>query len=191
MDLKIRLAAKDDAEELLEIYAYYVKNTAITFEYDVPSLDEFTRRICTTLSDYPYLVAEADGKIAGYIYAGRFSPRAAYDWVAETSIYIGKDFHRMGIGKILYEKLEGLLALQNVTNVYAGIADPVDESDPYLTKNSELFHGAIGYKTVSLFSKCGYKFGRWYNLIYMEKIICEHKCPHPDFIPFSKLDKKS
>ena len=82
MNITIRTATTDDAESLLSIYAWYVKHTAITFEYEVPSLEEFTRRISTTLKDYPYLVAEVDGDIAGYVYAGRFRTRAAFDWAA-------------------------------------------------------------------------------------------------------------
>ncbi len=189
MDIKIRTAKKEDAAALLGIYSYYIENTAITFEYKVPSIEEFEKRICTTLESYPYLVAEVDGKIAGYVYAGRFSPRAAYDWVVETSIYIDKDCHRLGIGKKLYQKLEEILARQNVTNLYAGIADLADglEEDPYLTKNSEHFHAAVGYKKIANYTKCGYKFNRWYNLIYMEKMIGEHNTPQKPLIPFSKL----
>lgn len=187
MDIKIRIAKKEDAQALLNIYSYYVENTAITFEYKVPSIEEFENRISTTLKNYPYLLAEVDGKISGYVYAGRFSPRAAYDWVAETSIYIDKDCHRMGLGKMLYTKLEEYLKAQNVTNLYAGIADPVEATDPYLTKNSQHFHEASGYKTIGHFSLCGYKFDRWYNLIYMEKFIGEHNTPQKSLIPFSQL----
>lgn len=191
MDIKIRIAKKDDAAALLEIYSYYVKNTAISFEYEVPTQQEFERRICTTLENYPYLVAEVDGKIAGYVYAGRFGVRTAYDWVAETSIYIHKDYHRLGLGKKLYEKLEEYLKAQNVVNLYAGIADLPDglEEDPYLTKNSEHFHAAVGYKKIANYTKCGYKFNRWYNLIYMEKFIGEHNTPQKSLIPFSQLQK--
>ena len=189
MEVKIRIAKKEDAPALLEIYSYYVKNTAVSFEYEVPSLEEFERRICTTLENYPYLVAETDRKIVGYVYAGRFSPRTAYDWVAETSIYVDKGFHRLGIGSKLYKKLEEYLTAQNITNLYAGAADPAVENDPYLTKNSEHFHKAAGYKTIGNFSRIGYKFDRWYNLIYMEKIIGEHRSPQKAFVPFSKLNK--
>ena len=84
----IRTATANDAEAILNIYAYYVENTAITFEYDVPTLEEFTQRIENTLKKYPYLVAEKDGEILGYAYAGVFKDRAAYDWSAETTIYL-------------------------------------------------------------------------------------------------------
>ncbi len=191
MEIAVRLAEPADAETLIAIYAYYVKNTAVSFEYEVPSVREFSERIRGTLVNYPYLVAEHEGKAVGYIYAGRFSGRAAYDWSAETSVYIAKDSHRLGIGRLLYEKLEPILAAQHVTNVYAGVADPADENDAYLTRTSERFHAAIGYKTIARFTSCGNKFGQWYNLLYMEKVIAGHPCPPEAFIPFSQLRKNA
>lgn len=186
MDIGIRVAREEDARELLNIYAYYVENTAITFEHEVPSVEEFAGRIKETLKNYPYLVALVDGKIVGYIYAGRFRTRASYAWSASSSIYIDKQYHRMGIGKMLYDKLESILRTQNVINVYAGVADPVEE-DEYLTHNSEHFHESIGYKCVARYHECGNKFGKWYNLIEMEKIIGERTCPPKEFVPFERL----
>lgn len=185
--ITFRIAKVEDASRILEIYAYYVENTAVSYEYDVPSLEEFTERIRSTLVKYPYIVAEEDGRIIGYIYASRFAQRAAYGWAAGTSIYIDRDYHRRGIGKLLYEKLEAILKLQNITNLYAGAADPTEEEDPYLTRNSEHFHEAIGYKPVARYHGCGSKFGRWYNLLWMEKIINEHSVPPKEVIPFSEL----
>lgn len=185
MEILIRTATQADAERLLSIYAYYVENTAITFEYEVPSLEEFRYRIRETLKNYPYLVAVVDGEIAGYIYAGRFRTRAAYDWCAAASIYLDKQYQRKGIGKLLYAKLEELLAKQNIVSVYAAVAEPVKE-DAYLTYNSKDFHEAIGYKTVARFQECGNKFGRWYNIIEMEKIIGVRSCPPKKFVPFEK-----
>ena len=186
MEVTIRTASIEDAPKLLEIYAYYVEHTAITFEFEVPTLEDFQSRIETTLQNYPYLVAEVDGDIAGYVYASRFRTRAAYDWSVETSIYLSGKYQRLGLGRLLYERLEEILKKQNVTNLYAGAADPVEE-DEYLTRNSERFHEAMGYKTVARYQNCGSKFQRWYNLIVMEKIIGEHVCPPMEFIPFSKL----
>lgn len=186
MDIEIRVAREEDAKELFNIYAYYVANTAITFEHEVPTIAEFTGRIKETLKQYPYLVALIDGKIAGYIYAGKFRTRASYAWSASTSVYIDKKYRRMGIGKILYEELERILAKQNIINVYAGIASPVQE-DEYLTRNSEYFHESIGYKMVAKYHECASKFGKWYDLIEMEKIIGERSCPPKEFVPFEKL----
>ncbi|MBP3578372.1 MAG: GNAT family N-acetyltransferase, partial [Lachnospiraceae bacterium] len=112
--------------------------------------------------------------------------RAAYDWCVETSIYLDTKYQRMGLGRMLYERLEEILKMQNITNLYAGVADPVEE-DESLTRDSERFHEAMGYTTVARFQKCGSKFGRWYNLIIMEKIIGEHCCPPEEFIPFRDL----
>ena len=170
----IRTATANDAEAILNIYAYYVENTAITFEYDVPTLEEFTQRIENTLKKYPYLVAEKDGEILGYAYAGVFKDRAAYDWSAETTIYLKQDAVKCGIGRMLYEALEKEMKKRGFLNLYACIGYPID-ADEYLTKNSAEFHAHLGFETVGEFHKCGYKFGRWYNMIWMEKIIGEHK----------------
>ena len=188
MNLLIRIAKEDDAEELLKIYSYYVKNTAITFEQKVPSLEEFSNRIKETLINYPYLVAIVDGKIVGYIYASRFRTRESYICSAATSIYIEKSYQRKGIGKKLYSELCNILLKQNITNVYAGVANPIEE-DEYLTHNSEYFHKSMGFEIVAKYNKCAIKFGKWYNLIEMEKIIGEHSNQQKDFIPFKSLEK--
>lgn len=169
----IRSAVLSDADRLLEIYAYYVEKTAISFEYVVPSHDEFKRRIENTMKKYPYLVAEENGKIIGYAYAGPFVGRAAFCHSCETTIYIDHDTRKYGYGRKMYEALEKDLKEQGIINIYACIGDPVVE-DEYLTKNSEQFHAHLGFKTVGRFQKCGYKFGRWYNMIWMEKIIGDH-----------------
>lgn len=169
----IRIATEDDAERLLEIYAYYVEHTAITFEYEVPSVQEFRERIRRTLGKYPYLVSEQDGTIMGYAYAGAFKERSAYAWAVETTIYIAKDVRKKGFGKELYQALEEALALQNIINLNACIGCPIIE-DEYLTRNSVQYHEHMGYRLVGEFYKCGYKFGRWYNMVWMEKCIADH-----------------
>ncbi|MBP5330387.1 MAG: N-acetyltransferase [Lachnospiraceae bacterium] len=170
----IRSATESDAERLLEIYSYYVENTAISFEYDTPGLNEFRNRIRHTLEKYPYLVLEEDGVIRGYAYAGVFKDRAAYDHCCEVTIYLDHDSKGNGYGRALYGALEEALKKIGVINLYACIGDPIVE-DEYLTKNSEHFHQHMGYTKVGEFHKCGYKFGRWYNMIWMEKIIGEER----------------
>lgn len=170
---EIRDAKIADARHLLEIYDYYVKNTAITFEYETPSLDEFTARMQNTMKRYPYLVIEKDGRIVGYAYAGVFKDRAAYDRSCETTIYIDRNERKNGLGRMLYEALAEKLKEMGILNLYACIGYPDDE-DEYLTRNSAEFHEHLGYSKVGEFHRCGYKFGRWYNMIWMEKIIGEH-----------------
>ncbi len=170
----IRAATREDAGSLLKIYSYYVENTAISFEYVAPSLDEFSKRISSTLEKYPYIVLEDDGLIRGYAYAGAFHSRAAYAHCCEVTIYLDHDSKGNGYGKALYEALEKALKKMGIINLYACIADPEVE-DEYLTKNSECFHQHMGYSKAGEFHKCGYKFGRWYNMIWMEKMIGEHR----------------
>lgn len=170
----IRAAKKEDALQLLKIYAPYVEETAITFEYDVPTLAEFKKRIADTLKKYPYIVAEDGGKIIGYAYASAFKERAAYDWAIETSVYVDKDCRKNGVGKALYLALEDALAKQNIINLNACIAYPAEKEDGHLTADSVKFHEHMGYTLVGRFHKCGYKFGRWYDMVWMEKHIGEH-----------------
>ncbi|MCR5733493.1 MAG: GNAT family N-acetyltransferase [Lachnospiraceae bacterium] len=168
----IRSVSVSDAIRLLEIYAYYVENTAISFELEAPALNEFRDRIKHTLKKYPYLVIEEDGVIRGYAYAGVFKGRAAYDHCCEVTIYLDHDSKKKGYGRALYTALEEELQKIGITNLYACIGDPVTE-DEYLTRDSEHFHNHMGYVKVGEFHKCGYKFGRLYNMIWMEKIIGE------------------
>ncbi len=171
--MKIRSATPEDSKELLKIYAYYVENTAISFEYDVPGESEFRGRIENTLRKYPYLVLEEDGIIQGYAYARVFKGRAAYDYSCEVSIYVDHNAKRRGYGRSLYAALEERLRMQGIHNMYACIAHPVIE-DEYLSRDSEKFHRNLGFHTVGEFHQCACKFGRWYNMIWMEKIIGEH-----------------
>ena len=184
LPVTIRPAAPEDAEALLSIYAPYVKHTAITFEYEVPSVEEFRKRIAHTLQHYPYLVAERG--INSSAYAGPLHARAAYAWSVETSIYVRESERKSGIGKALYASLEKALAAQNMTNLNACIASPVVE-DEYLNHNSIQFHQHLGYSMVGEFHKCAYKFGRWYNMVWMEKIIADHPDRQPDVIPFAQI----
>ena len=122
--IRIRAASPGDAAELLEIYAPYVRETAISFEYEVPALEEFCARITATLARYPYLAAERGGALLGYAYCGAFSGRAAYALSAETSIYVRRGEHGLGIGRRLYETLFAAAKAQNLRNLYADAAYP-------------------------------------------------------------------
>ncbi|RZT02310.1 GNAT family N-acetyltransferase [Cuneatibacter caecimuris] len=185
-DIKIRAVSVLDAEDLLRIYAPYVIKTAVTFEYEAPSVQEFANRISRTLEKYPYIAACCGKEIVGYAYAGPFQQRPAYDWTAETSIYVDESQKGMGIGKKLYQALEKILSAQNILNVCACIAYPPAE-DEFLTKSSAAFHFHMGYRFVGEFHQCGYKFGRWYNMVWMEKHIGPHPEHQPPVIAFDKI----
>ncbi len=168
--MMIRSATIADAGRLLEIYSWYVENTAISFEYATPSLEEFRNRISHTLERFPYLVIEEDHGIQGYAYAGPFHSRAAYSHCCELSIYLDRGARGCGYGRKLYEALEEALRKSGFLNLYACIGDPIAE-DETLTRNSEQFHQHLGFTKVGTFHRCGWKFDRWYNMIYMEKIL--------------------
>ena len=170
----VRKARPEDAPRLLEIYSYYVEKTAVSFEYTTPSLSEFKTRMDNVMKKYPYLVIEDNGKILGYAYAGPFAGRAAYGWSCEMTIYLDKDERRHGLGRQLYETLEEKLHQMGILNLYACIGSP-EKEDEFLSNDSERFHSRLGFHRAGVFHKCGYKFGRWYNMIWMEKIIGEHK----------------
>lgn len=170
-DIKIRTATPKDAKRLLEIYSPYVQNTSISFEYDPPTLKEFKGRIKNTLKKYPYIVAEIDGKIVGYSYAGVFHARRAYNISCELSIYVDMNCHKQGIGSALYSELEKRLLAQNIHTLYACIAATPRPDDKYLTDGSIQFHGKMGYKIVGTFTDCAIKYNQNYNMVYMEKHI--------------------
>lgn len=188
-EIRIRTVSADDAPELLSIYAPYVQETAITFEYEVPSEAEFRRRIQHTLERYPYLAAEQGGKLLGYAYAGTFIGRPAYDWSAETTIYLQWEQQGRGLGKRLYTALEAACNAQHIQNLYACIGCPEVE-DEYLTWNSVQFHSHLGYAVAGKFHNCGYKFGRWYHIVWMEKNLGAHDAKPLPLIPFPALGKE-
>ncbi|MGN0286838.1 MAG: GNAT family N-acetyltransferase [Atopobiaceae bacterium] len=230
--ISIRTATPDDARALLDIYAPYVQRTAITFETEVPTLENFRQRIEHTLLTYPYLVAEAlpgDGavdamlsaetqpdtdaayalqtsdpasadvasdaaahkdaqvspSILGYAYTGAFKGRAAYAWSAETSIYVRTDARRAGVGRALYHALEDASRAQGIRNLYACIATPHVQDDPHLGWDSVRFHEREGYRMIGTFQECASKFGRWYDMVWMEKFIGTHEIGPKPPLPFS------
>lgn len=172
--LTIRFATPADAEALVAIYAPYILKTAITYEYEIPSAAEFAHRIETYSAKYPYLVAELNGTPVGYAYACPLGSRPAFDWSVEAAIYIREDCKGMGIGKALYEKLEAILKAMGIRTMTAAVAS-VDHEDPYLTNASIAFHQRMGFTPVGTFHHAGCKFGRWYDLTWLEKAIGEYE----------------
>lgn len=161
--IQIRKVTLNDAQECLDIYSYYVINTTITFEYDSPPLDEFKQRIQKITQKYPYLVAVMEDEIVGYAYATSYKDRAAYDWSVETTVYVKKDKHGLGIGKTLYTHLEENLRNNNIVNMLACITYPNPKSID--------FHTKFGFDKVGHFPKVGYKFNDWRDIVWMQKAI--------------------
>lgn len=158
----LRLATPDDAQGVLEIYAPIVRETTISFELEVPSSDEMARRITTTLSRHPWLVATDDHQhVLGYAYAGTHRSRAAYQWSCEVSVYIHPDAHRRGIASLLYRALFEILALQGFGSIFAGITQP--------NAKSVALHRAMGFEPVGVYRNIGFKFGRWCDVEWWQQ----------------------
>lgn len=175
----IRIAEKEDTESIWRLYQPYVDNTVISFEYEMPSKEAFEKRIVTTLEQYPYLVCVEGTTILGYAYAGRVRGREAYDWAAELSVYVHRDYHGKGIGSNLYCKLMNLLQRQGIRTVYGCVTCPNVKSDQ--------LHHALGFHEAGKWHHCGFKQGKWLDVIWYEKIIGSSERPEP-FIPFPDLD---
>ena len=172
MTLHIRPAQASDAADLLAIYAPYVRETTVTFEFDVPSIEEFTARIEHAKKRYAYLVlektaeSESERRPVGYAYYGAFKSRPAYQWSAETSIYLDEKERGRGAGSILLDALESCMAAQGITNSEACITGE--------NQSSVEFHRRHGYEERARFIKCANKFGRWLDVVWMEKYIGPH-----------------
>ncbi|MBC8532342.1 GNAT family N-acetyltransferase [Gehongia tenuis] len=179
MTARIRWVKPEDAARIREIYAPYVLHTPVTFECSVPSVQEFEERIAHTMERYPYLVFEMDGRVEGYAYASSFHTRQAYQWDAETSIYVNLDMQRGGVGRALYEALLFLLREQGYCNAYACLGLPNEQS--------ERFHRSLGFSSVGIFQRAGFKNGQWHDVLWMEKNLrlCEHPAPP---VPADKLE---
>ena len=179
--MKIRLAVLEDSGALRNLYAQYI-DTPVTFEYVLPTQIEFAGRMQSSMEQYPYLVCEEAGRIVGYAYAHRYMERAAYQWNAELSIYLDKNFTSRGLGKKLYAALIELLKLQGIKTVYAGVTLP--------NVKSEGLHRALGFQQLGIYHHTGYKCGKWHDVAWFAKSIssCERQ-PEP-VTPFSSVPKK-
>ncbi len=146
---------------MLAIYEYFVANTAVSFEYALPTQEEFFKRFSEHIAVYPWLVWEEEGEVLGYAYAGRAFERAAYAWNAEISCYLAENARRRGIGTALYAQIEEILKKQGCRKVFAVVTSA--------NEASVRFHEALGYRITAVYKDVGYKLGHWYDVIWLEK----------------------
>lgn len=177
---RVRAARAADAASFLEIYAPYVINTSITFETEVPSIEAFAQRISACLENWPWLVYEVDGAIAGYAYATRHRERVAYQWCVESSVYIHNNFQKRGIATALYETLLEILQRQGFRNVYAGITLPNDKS--------VAFHEKCGFTWFAEYKNIGYKLGKWNTVGWWVKQLNDYTLDPSAPIKFADID---
>lgn len=157
----IRLATEQDAPALLAMYAPYVQNTTITFEYDVPTLADFTGRITSIAGRLPWLVCEENHTPVGYAYASAFGERPGFNWTLLVSVYVMQEWQGKGVGSALYAALEKIVAKQRYLTLYARVAVPGPQS--------ENFHLKMGYKKEAVLQDVGCKFGEMLSLCYFKK----------------------
>ncbi|MCI7704653.1 MAG: N-acetyltransferase family protein [Clostridiales bacterium] len=167
-----------DAAGILAVYAPYIRETAVTFETEVPAPDAFTARVAGICADFPYLVLEVDGELAGYAYAHRQAERAAYAWNAELSIYLAGKWRGRGLGAPLYRLLERLLTMQGYVNLYGVITAS--------NRGSIAMHEKLGYRQIGLHEKTGWKFGQWHDVAWLYKRVGEGE--PGTILPLSALD---
>lgn len=169
-EIRIRMANQEDAEAILGIYEEYIKNTTVTFEIEVPTVAAFRERMERIMIQFPWLVCEIDGEIAGYAYASKHGERAAYRWSADLSVYISGKFQRRGIATAFYKALTELLRRQGYFTVYAGVSTP--------NPKSEAFHTALGFRNLGEFRNVGYKLGQWLGVTWYELALATY-VPEP------------
>lgn len=177
----IRIATKDDAVGMLEIYAPFILNSGITQETEVPSVEDFQQRVISNLTERPWLVCEIGNMIAGYAYAGKHRDRKGYQWCTEPSVYISEKYFGQNVANALYTALFDILKLQGYVNAYAVITLPNDRSIA--------FHKKFGFTYLTTYEMIGYKLGQWHDVGWMQYEINPHTKDPADPIKFSKIDK--
>jgi L-amino acid N-acyltransferase YncA len=179
----IRIARDEDAAAIHAIYAPSVTDGVATFETELPGVDAMRERIRARLQHYPWLVWEEAGDVLAYAYAGRFRERAAYDWIAETSIYVRADAHRRGIARRLYGVLLDVMRLQGITQAVGVITLPGTVS--------VAMHAAMGFSAAGVWRQCGYKLGQWWDVGVWQKELQPATNPPVAVTPFPRLPRAS
>lgn len=178
--IKLRLAAPDDCDAILDIYRPYVEDTSITFELETPTHDEFSARMSDIMRFFPYLVAERDGEVIGYAYAHFLHERAAYRFNAELSVYLKRGCTGDGVGSKLYSALIELLRAQGFRKLYAIVTMPNAASDA--------LHRRFGFEPIIRFANQGFKLGEWHDVEWYELVLRQAEGTPGELKPFGSLD---
>lgn len=174
-----RLATPNDAHSMLAIYAPSIERSSVSFEVDLPSLEEFKKRVTDLTSKTPWLVCEVDNVVVGYAYASEHRARKAYQWTVEVSVYIAATYQGQGIGKRLYQELFPILCKQGYFTALAGITLP--------NESSIKLHESLGFKKIAVYENVGFKFGKWHDVGWWQLALRPYSASPEELIPFSKL----
>jgi L-amino acid N-acyltransferase YncA len=179
MAKRIRRAAATDAETIRRIYAPFVADMATSFETVPPDITEIERRLATHGDRYPWIVFENAGEVLGYAYASAHNERHAYQWSVNVSVYIDPRAHRSGVGRALYTALFELLRRQRFVNAYGGITLP--------NPASVGLHESLGFVPVGTYSRVGFKFGTWHDVMWLHLRLADAPAPPGDPLPIARL----
>lgn len=177
--ITLRLAKPEDCAGMLEIYEPFIKNSATSFESEVPGTEVFWERVRKVLRESPWMVCEWDGIIAGYAYASAHRSRAAYQWTRELSVYIHPDFRKKHIAQALYTAMIEVLKMQGYCNILAGITMP--------NEASLKFHQQFGFKPLGIYEKVGFKFGKWQDTHWLQLFIGDPQKGAPALKPLDTI----
>lgn len=177
----LRIARPGDAADIAAIYAPFVRDTVISFEINPPDTDEMLRRITSTLATYPWLVAESDGRVAGYAYASQHRTREAYRWACDVGIYLSPGAQGKGLGSRLYTELLRILTSQRFRSAYGGIALP--------NAASVALHEKMGFRHLGTYTQVGFKLGQWHDVGWWQCQLASTAGAPREVIPFARLDR--
>lgn len=163
--VRIRAATAADVAAMLEIYRPFVETTAVSFELEAPTLEEFAARVAKAVSGWAWLVAERDGCCVGYAYGSLHRERPAYRWSTEVSAYVHSDHRRQGIGRALYLELFEQLAAKGYCNAFAGVTLP--------NEASVALHRRVGFEPIGVFRRAGWKLDRWHDVRWFQRRLRE------------------
>ena len=164
--IHIRDASDGDLKSILSIYSYYVRETAISFDLEIPDIDDLKREMHDIRSRYPYFVAEYDGTVIGFAYAHRFREKSGFNWDVELTVYLSHNRRGEGIGTLLYGKLIEALKPLGYRNAYVSITGDNEQS--------LIMHEKFGFRKVCTLGNTAYKMGRWHDLVIMSKQLCPY-----------------
>lgn len=173
--MRIRNVTTDDAAAIADIYRPFVEATVVTFDETAPDTAEFAARITSNSGTYPWLIADDNGKVAGYAYASQYRSRLAYRWSVDVAIYLHEDFRGQGLGRQLYSALFDELRHLGFYNAYAGITIP--------NPASLGLHKAMGFEPIGIYKNVGYKLGRWLDVQWLSLQLQDPKNQPSDPLP--------
>lgn len=163
--VEVRIAQAGDVPAICAIVNHYIAHSTANLRTEPQAEAEWEHDLETYGGRYPWLVAEEDGTVVGLAYAKPWNPRGAYDWTAESTIYIGDGQTGKGVGSALYGRLFKLMEQQGFRSVIAGVTSP--------NPGSEALHAAFGFKRVGTLANAGYKFNTWYDVGLWQRELAE------------------